>query len=265
MNHPRSMKNNSKKLIVIAIASVAILGFAATLVNNYKTKTSFKHTKIAPAKPQQNKQDSVKAAVNENAKKTATTTSAPKPSGVLKVLQSDYTIGDKNAPVQMIEYASLSCPHCAEFTREAFDKVKKDYIDTGKVLFVFRHFPLNQPALTAAMFADCQAQLSNLTTHDKYFNTIKALFKTQDSWAFAANFTERLETIAKLDGMSSETFNRCITDEALKKNILTKRMSAAKSLNITSAPSFFINGEISSGYVDYLTIKKLIDKKLAEK
>ena len=265
MNHPRSMKNNSKKLIVVAIASVAILGFAAVLVNNYKTKTSFKHSQKAPAKPQQIKQDSVKAAVNKNAKEASKTAPAPTISGVLKISESDYTIGNKKAPVQMIEYASLSCPHCAEFTREAFDRLKKEYIDSGRVLFVFRHFPLNQPALTAAMFADCQAQEKNANNDKGYFKTIKALFKTQDSWAFAANFTQRLETIAKLDGMSSEKFNSCITDEALKKDILIKRMSAAKSLEIRSAPSFFINGEALSGYVDYLTIKKVIDRKLAKK
>lgn len=264
MNQTKFMKNNSKKLLVIAIASVAIFSFATILVNNYKTKTSFKHSQTKPAKPQQNKQDTVKAAINKNAKKTSQTT-APKISGVLKIVQSDYTIGNKKAPVQMIEYASLSCPHCAEFTREAFDRLKKEYIDSGKVLFVFRHFPLNQPALTAAMFADCQVQDKNPAALTKYFNTIKALFKTQDSWAFAANFTQRLETIAKLDGMSSEKFNSCVQNEALRKDILTKRMSAAKALKITAAPSFFINGEVLSGYVDYLTIKKLIDKKLANK
>lgn len=252
------MKINSKKGIIIAIAAVALFGFVALLINNYKTKTSFKYNNQKVEKPQQNKQDTVSAAVNKSAQSKKV--DFRKSSDILKVSASDFTLGNKNAPVTMIEYASLSCPHCASFTRESFGKIKKNYIDSGKVLFVFRNFPLNHPALEAAMFASCQAKDSS----EKYFETVKALFKTQDSWAFDANYSHRIETIAKLDGMTSENYQKCIKDESLKKNILETRMEASKSLQIRSAPSFFINGEVSAGYVDYLTLKKLIEKKLSE-
>ena len=90
------------------------------------------------------------------------------------------------------------------------------------------------------------------------------MFKTQDNWAFDQKFIEKLEAIFKLDGMSSEAFNSCVNDKSLQEKILKHRMEVAKSLFIKSTPSFFVNGEISEGYVDYVTLKKLIDKKLEE-
>ena len=127
-----------------------------------------------------------------------------------------------------------------------------------------RDFPLNQPALAASMFALCQAQDHKDEMVEKYYSLIKALFKTQESWAFDPKYIEKLQSIAQLDGMSPDRFNKCINDQALQKKILELRMEAAKGLNIKSTPTFFVNGEVSEGYVDYVTIKKLIDKKLSE-
>ena len=95
--------------------------------------------------------------------------------------------------------------------------------------------------------------------------TLKALFKTQDAWAFDEKFADKLEAIAQLDGMSSDRFRRCIADKALQDKILNARMEAAKSLQMRSTPSFFVNGEIAEGFVDYKVLKKLIDAKLSEK
>jgi protein-disulfide isomerase len=160
----------------------------------------------------------------------------------------------------MIEYSSLSCPHCAAFNREAIEKIKSEYIETKKVQFIHRDFPLNQPALAAGMFAICQANKNS----EKYYTLIKALFKTQDSWAFDPKFIEKLQSIAQLDGMSSEKFNSCVNDKNLQEKILKDRMEASQALKIQSTPTFFINGEKSEGYVDYVSIKKIIDIKLAE-
>ena len=93
---------------------------------------------------------------------------------------------------------------------------------------------------------------------------IKALFKTQDSWAFDPKFIEKLQSIAQLDGMSLEKFNSCVNDKNLQEKILKDRMEASQALKIQSTPTFFINGEKSEGYVDYVSIKKIIDIKLAE-
>lgn len=258
------MKKSSKKPIIISVAILFLVGFAALVAHNYNTKTSLKYQAENAAeeiKPEQKAQDSVSAAVNANA---ASLDETRKNSGLLKVKEGDHVLGDKNAPVTVIEYASLSCPHCASFSRESFERLKTEYVETGKVQFVFRNFPLNQPALTAAMFAQCQAQDNKAEGPEKYHATIKALFKTQDSWAFDEKFQDKLEAIAKLDGMSSDRFKSCINSHELQEKVLSDRMAAAKNLQIKSTPSFFINGEISEGYVDYVTLKKLIDKKLSE-
>ena len=183
---------------------------------------------------------------------------------ILKISPFDIVYGDKSAPVTFIEYSSLSCPHCASFNRETFERIKSEYIDSKKVKFIHRDFPLNQPALAAAMFALCQAQDHKSEMVEKYYGLVKVLFKTQDSWAFDPKYIEKLQSIAQLDGMSPDRFNKCINDQALQHKILELRMEAAKGLKIQSTPTFFVNGEISEGYVDYVSIKKLIDKKLSE-
>ena len=257
------MQKKSKQGAVIAITAVVLIGFAALVVHNYKNKTSFKYDSQTAEenKPQENAQDSVSAAVNSDA---AALEATRKNSDLLKITPSDYVLGDRSAPVVMIEYASLSCPHCASFSRESFERIKTDFVDSGKVQFLFRNFPLNQAALTAAMFAECQAKDNKGELPARYYATLKALFKTQDSWAFDEKYADKLEVIAKLDGMSSERFKSCVNDKGLQEKILVSRMDTAKTLQIKSAPTFFVNGEISEGYVDYETIKKLIEKKLEE-
>jgi len=259
----QTMKTMSKKSIIISVLALVLIGFAALVAHNYKTKTSFKYATQSSEeiKPEQNSQDAVSEAVNTDA---ASLAEARKNSGLLKVSTSDIVFGDKKAPVVLIEYASLSCPHCAAFARESFEKIKTDYIDTGKVQMVYRHFPLNQPALVAAMFSICQSVENKQESPEKYYATLKALFRTQDSWSFDEKFSEKLEAIAKLDGMSSERFKECVANKALQERILNTRMEAAKGLQIRSTPTFFVNGEISEGYIDYQTLKKLIEKKLSE-
>ena len=251
------MKN---KKFVITIIFALLIGFVALVVRNYSTKTSFKYAKNSAQEVEVNKQDEVSAAVNKEAAEGV----IKRDDTLLKVKDSELFLGDKKAPVTMIEYASLSCPHCAMFYREAFEKIKTEYIDAGKVKFIYRDFPLNQQALVAAMVSECRAADEKENRSESYYGLVKALFKTQDSWAFDPKYTEKLESIAKLDGMSSERFKSCIEDQKLQNKILQMRMEAAKSLQIHSTPTFFINGEASEGYVDYLTLKKVIDKKLSE-
>jgi protein-disulfide isomerase len=263
INFLKNMKKTSKKSVIVAVLALVFTGFAALVVHNYKTKTSFRYDKMSAEelKPEQHKQDVVNEAVNADAAKLE---AMRKNSNLLKILPTDIALGDKNASVVFIEYASLSCPHCAAFARESFEKLKTEYIDSGKVLMVYRDFPLNQPALAAAMFAICQAEDNKEGKAEKYYATIKALLKTQDSWAFDAKYEEKLEAIARLDGMSQERFKSCLNNKNLQERILSMRMETAKSLQIKSTPAFFINGEVSEGYIDYLTLKKLIDKKLSE-
>lgn len=254
---------SSKKTLILLGSICLVVGFVALLINNYKTKTSFKNDgeEITKSAEEKTPQDAVNKEINESAEKNI---DSKKVEEILKINSSDIVLGDKNAPVVMIEYASLSCPHCAAFHRESLEKFKSEYIESKKVVFVHRDFPLNQPAMVAGMFAICQSQANKSETSEKYYNLLKALFRTQDSWAFDAKYIEKLQSIAQLDGMSSESFNSCINNKSLQERILRDRMEAAKSLQIQSTPTFFINGEIAEGYVDYVSLKKIIDKKLAE-
>lgn len=256
------MKNNAnnKKFIILIILAAFIIALVAFFMSKHQTQTlaKFNEKNAIKSTPKTNKQDEISKSIEEIDLKR-------KNSNLLKILPSDIVLGDKNAPVLMIEYASLSCPHCSSFTREAFDRFKEEYIETGKVKFVYRDFPLNKQALIAGMIALCQAKDNENYKVEKYYSTLKILFKTQDSWAFDPLFEEKLEGIIALDGMRSERFKTCIEDKKIQDQILDHRMKVSESLEIHSTPSFFVNGEISEGYVDYLTLQKLIDKKLSEK
>lgn len=256
------MNKTSTKTLIIAAIATALVGFSALLAYNYQNKTSFKYSSqnTEELAPQQNAQDPVNAAINEEAQKLF---EARKNSNLTKILAKDFVLGDVNAPVTFIEYASLSCPHCASFSREAFEKIKEEYITTGKVKFVFRSFPLNQPALVAAMLAKCHAENATDKT-EKYYSITKILFRTQDTWAFDEKFSDKLAAIFKLDSMSDESFQKCANDKKLQDELLKERMQAAQELQLRSTPTFFINGEISEGYVDYVTLKKIIEQKLQD-
>ncbi len=175
--------------------------------------------------------------------------------------KKDIVLGDENAPITIIEYASLSCPHCANFYNDVFDKIDKEYIKKGKAKFIYRDFPLNQSAMLASMISLCHARNNN-NNSNKYYKLIKALFKTQDSWAFTGNPFEKLRSLAKLDGMTSKQFDSCVNDKALTDEILQDRLQASKELKISSTPTFVMNGRVIGGYHNFNEFKKVIDEEL---
>ena len=154
----------------------------------------------------------------------------------IKQYNFDNVIGDPNAKVEIIEYASMSCVHCATFHKEVYPLLKEKYIDTGKVRFRFRDFPLGgPPALYGAMLSHC-------VPADKYHNFVSALFKTQESWARQKNFIEILSSIAKLGKMSAEDFDSCMKDQHLIERIKEGVEEAKEKYGVGSTPSFVING-----------------------
>jgi protein-disulfide isomerase len=150
---------------------------------------------------------------------------------------NDIIIGDNNAIVTMVEYSSLSCPHCAHFHEKILPALTKEFITTGKVKLVVRHFPLNEPAIKGALTVEC-AGMNGL----KRENFLKVLFSMQDKWAFSESFAKDLKQIALVGGIDSAAFDSCSNDKDLENRILAVRQEAATQLKVTSTPTFFING-----------------------
>ncbi|HET6518369.1 MAG TPA: DsbA family protein, partial [Geminicoccaceae bacterium] len=145
-----------------------------------------------------------------------------------------------DAPVTVIEYASLTCSHCAAFHNETLPALKERYIDTGKVRLVYRDFPLDQRALDAAAVAHCADPAD-------YFTFLGVLFKNQASWANAQDHIPALVMLAKLGGLPEERVRACLADQALLDGILRERLTGQDEHDVRSTPSFVIGGETHAG------------------
>lgn len=152
----------------------------------------------------------------------------------------EYVLGDPNAPVTVIEFASLTCPHCASFHNQTLPELQKRYIDTGKVQLVMRDFPLDRVALQAAVVARCGGP-------ERYKGFIDVLFRSQERWARAPDPVVALTQIARMGGLPPEQVNACLADEALTNRILQTRLDAQEEYEISSTPSFVIDGEVHAG------------------
>lgn len=144
----------------------------------------------------------------------------------------------EDAKVTVVEYASATCPHCAAFHAETWPKLKAEYVDTKKIRFIFREFPLNDPALAAFMVARAAPK-------EAYFALIDAFFSTLGTWT-QGNWVDGLFNIAKQTGMTRETFDATLKDEKLAKAILAIREGGGK-FGVQGTPTFFVNGEIFEG------------------
>jgi protein-disulfide isomerase len=167
--------------------------------------------------------------------------------------QPDDTVeGDANAPITMIEYSSLSCPHCARFQKDVLPEIKKDFIDTGKVKLIQRDFPLNKPAVQAAQLAHCAGPM-------RYFALVDVLFKTQDQW-LTDDAVEKLATIAATAGMDRPTFDACLANKDIEAKIVATRKAGEDAFQVNATPTFIINGVKREGEQTYDDLKALFAK-----
>ncbi len=165
----------------------------------------------------------------------------------------DMALGAKDAPVTIIEYASMTCPHCAAFTKDVFPQIKTAYIDTGKVRFIFREFPLDQVALAASALARCVAKDDS----QKYFAIVDILFKQQNDLASDALGT--INRVGKQAGFSEQMIKDCVQgDPKIQKGILDVREHAYKTLKVNSTPFFFVNGTPVKGETSFDAFEKMI-------
>jgi protein-disulfide isomerase len=172
------------------------------------------------------------------------------------VQAEDFSLGKAGAPVTVIEYASLTCPHCADFHTNVLPGLKKDYIATGKVRMAFRNFPLDRAGLAAAMVARCAGR-------DRYFAMIDLFFARQRAWGTASDPISALARVAGLGGMPPEQVQTCLSDKAVERAVLNERVQAEKAFAINATPSFVINGKKYSGGMPLDQFRKAIDPLLA--
>lgn len=163
----------------------------------------------------------------------------------------DRLLGDKDAKVTIIEYASMTCPHCARFHGAVLPELKKKYIDTGKANYIFREFPLDDLALIVAMLARC-------VEGDTYFAFLDILFKQQRKWAAAPK--AELTKLSKQVGISSEAFDKCISNQDVLNGISWERDRAKNDFDVSATPTVFVNGEKTTGSLE--AISAIIDAAL---
>ncbi len=166
----------------------------------------------------------------------------------------DRVMGDPNAPIEIVEYSSLTCPHCRKFHVEILPELKKNYFDTGKAKLIFRDFPFDQAALMGAILARCAPP-------SRYFQFIDVLFQNQEKWSRDANPIMALARIGKLGGVSEADFKACAANKELVEGILQVRITANKEYNVKATPTFVINGnKIVVGSQPYAVFDELLKK-----
>ena len=166
--------------------------------------------------------------------------------------KSENFLGDNNAKITIIEYASMTCDHCANFHKNIFPEIYEKYIQTGKVKFIFRDFPLDKQALFAAILANCAPK-------EKYFDFVKLIFNTTQKWISVEDeFLKKLKNIGKMGGLSNDQIESCFRDENMVDLAINSRSNGEKKFNITSTPSFIINGKKYSS-MSFEQFEKVLD------
>ena len=163
----------------------------------------------------------------------------------------DRVMGSEDAEITIIEYASMTCPHCKAFHENTFPELKEKYIDTGKVKFVFREFPIDTAAMAASMLARCAPE-------SVYFEVIDLLFENFDDWTGKDDKYNPLLDLARQIGLSQDKFDACLSDQELSNGIKEIKDRAAEEFEVRSTPTLFINGELRRGALSFDDIERIL-------
>lgn len=169
--------------------------------------------------------------------------------------KDEIVLGSPSAKITVVEYFSMTCSHCAQFDIETLPELRKNWVDTGKVRFIFRDFPLDRLALRGAQLGRCLAADRGPDTYARF---VELLMKSQSEWARSKDPLQALEASARLAGMSKERIDACSADKALETFILEGQFKAEKEYNINSTPSFLVNGKMVPGAMPYEAFDKLL-------
>jgi protein-disulfide isomerase len=164
----------------------------------------------------------------------------------------ERVLGKPNAPVTVIEYVSLTCPHCANFQKHLFARMKKEFIDTGKVRYIVREFPIGRTAGAAAIVNACAPE-------DKYFFLLNQFLTRQSEWVSQDVRPDAIYAVAKSSGMARETFDKCLSNQTIIDG-LTEVKQRGRQFGVIGTPTFFINGRKAQGEVTYDEIKAMIEQ-----
>lgn len=167
----------------------------------------------------------------------------------------EVAIGAEDAPVTVVEYMSLTCPHCASFHIDTLPDVMKEYVDTGKVRMVFRDFPLDGVAYRAAIVTHCMAEAGP----KRYYGFVQILFQQQRRWATAQDPMAEVAKLARIGGMSQEKFEACLSNERYASGVLQSYQQGEAEFGVRSTPSFLVNGRLVPGRMSFDEFKQVVD------
>lgn len=249
-------KQNMKKWqkVLLAAGVVAGLGVATAQAGVWDgVKTLWDkdtHTASAPAaQPNTNAEALATPAVD-----TAATSAAFEKTDLnveLVVSDDEYTMGNPNAPVQIVEYMSMTCSHCADFGTKVFPTLKEKLIDTGKVYFVVRQMPWDPAALVVAKVLACAPR-------DSYFDNMKTFLRTQRDWTSGDDILGNIRKMARMMGVDDTSFDACVQNPALHQTLINRMQVGQNELNVRATPTFFVNNTRVEGAVPYTTLERAV-------
>ncbi len=162
----------------------------------------------------------------------------------------DEVMGKQDAPITIVEYSSLTCPHCAQFHEMTLPRLKAEWIDTGKAKLILRDFPLDPLAQAAAMISHCSG--------DRYFTFIESFFHYQPQWTRSPSPIDALATMARMGGMNESQVESCLNDRSLLDAINARKVDSVQTYGINLTPSFLINGKLVAGDLPYDQFAKIL-------
>jgi protein-disulfide isomerase len=244
MNRPPFGQSLSRRNVLsslAAIPAVALLAACSDSGEQAKAADVKPADPAAPAKPA-----TPAAATAPEAQGTVDMAELLKPGAL-----PDKQLGKDDAKVTIVEYASMTCPHCAHFAATTFPDLKTKYIDTGKARYILREFPFDPSAEAGFMLARC--------AKDNYFPMVDVLFKQQANWVGVASTKDALLQISKLAGFTQESFEACLTDQKLLDDVRSVQKRGANEFKVDSTPTFFINGKTYKGAMSIEEMSAIID------
>ncbi|AZV23077.1 MULTISPECIES: DsbA family protein [Mesorhizobium] len=244
MNRPPFGQSLSRRNVLSSLAAIPAVALLAACSDSGEEAKAADVKPAAPAAPATPATPA--AATAPEAQGTVDMAELMKPGAL-----PDKQLGKDDAKVTIVEYASMTCPHCAHFAETTFPDLKTKYIDTGKARYILREFPFDPSAEAGFMLARC--------AKDNYYPMVDVLFRQQANWAGVQNTKDALLQISKLAGFTQESFEACLTDQKLLDDVRSVQKRGANEFKVDSTPTFFINGKTYKGAMSIEEMSAIID------